>query len=131
MKITDDELSKIIRQDGLTEDTPQEDLTAYRHILRALSKEPDYPLSGDFAEKVVKRATSLKRPAASGEMLWLILGLLGLVTLFIGSLIMLRVKIEFGFLSNLSHYWIFIAMGVLLFMLIQFLDHKYIRPTFR
>jgi hypothetical protein len=102
-------------------------------VFRALRREPSYSLPPDFAEKVLLATESTKGKSSLFDHLWLIAGILVLLSGFGVTVILLDLKIQldiqWGFLKGLSDFKGILIFALLFVALLHFIDKQFIRSS--
>lgn len=89
------------------------DANAYRHVFRALQKEPAMMLPGSFADKVMLKVEA-KKSSSVREFVWLGIGIFISIIVLIIALSIAGTKLNLGFLNAMSDY-----KGLLIFAIIS------------
>ena len=124
----DEELQRKIEQGDFSSlPTDTIEVKAYQEVFKALDKAPVYTLPADFASKVVTRLETRQKKSGSLDFIWFAAGV---VLLFISLAVTLRyitVTLNLGFLKNLSPYKSIFIFGVSFIILLNWIDHRFIR----
>lgn len=104
------------------------DGVAYKKVFHALSKEPDFNLSINFADKVIRQMESKEAKSTAHEMRWLAAGIF---LLFIGAIvaaILSGFRPSFGAFKFWASYPGLFVFSLTFILLIQWLDKKWVKP---
>ena len=104
------------------------DTNAYRHVFRALEKEPMLRLSGSFSDKVIQKLES-RNTSVLADYFWLAFGIFLSVLALLIAVAMTGFKLNFGFLSAMSSYKGLFIFAVVLMAALHFLDKKLLRSA--
>ncbi len=126
MKSREKELQDRILNGESTQGFEDTEIRAYRQVFSSLSMEKEMTLSPGFADKVAGIVEAKQQSAHSHDMLWLVLSITGLTGFSIFTILYTDVRIDLGFLSSVSRYWIFMVACPVLYFLIQWIDLKLI-----
>lgn len=121
MKDSEEELQNRIEGGGSGEGM---DARAYRHVFQALGKEPDYELPSDFAAKVANRISVREEKRLSSEYIWFAAGILLLAAAFIGTVVFIGFRLDFGFLNVMADYKGLVVFGAGFILLLNWIDKK-------
>lgn len=102
------------------------DASAYRHVFRALEKEPAMTLSESFADKVMLKVKAKKTSSVS-EFVWLGVGIFFSIIVLIVAIAMTGMKLNLGFLTAMSDYAGLFIFAIFLMIVFNFLEKRLIR----
>lgn len=128
MKASDEKLQESIEQ-GLFESSDL-DSQAYHIVFGAAKKEPSVHLSSQFSDNIINRIIIAEEKRASRkDLIWLGLGIFGLIITAIVSILLTGFKPDYGafkFVSNYSALLVFAASLIALFQWVEkkVLPHK-------
>lgn len=127
MNLPDEDLQN--KMEGNRPDVSEEGL-AYKKVYAALSIEPEFRLSANFADNVVRQIDAKQARTATREMYWLAAGV-GL--LFTGALVgalLSGFRPTFGVFRFFGTYPGLFAFGTLFLLFLHWVDKKLVRtPT--
>ncbi|MBN8576044.1 MAG: hypothetical protein J0L66_03840 [Cytophagales bacterium] len=118
--MTDEELQKQVESGKHSQ---QEDSEAYRHVFKALKKEPAFYVSLPFADRVLAR---IARREEQRDLRWLALGIFLSVIALVVTLALTKTW-TIGVFSFISGYPGLIVFGIAFIVLLQWVDRKLIR----
>ena len=102
------------------------DEKAYEVVFRALKRDPGYSLPSNFAEQVAAAATKGSH-RERGDYFWFGAGIFFLLVAFVANILFTGVRLDFGFMKVLSDYRGLLVFGVVLIVLLNWLDKKLVR----
>ncbi len=118
--MTDEELQK---QAEAGHYTRHEDSEAYRHVFTALRKEPPFHVSLSFADRILAK---IQKKEEQRDFRWLMLGIsLSVISLIV--VLALTNSWTIGVFSFVSGYRGLIVFGIAFILLLQWVDHKWLR----
>jgi hypothetical protein len=127
MKMPDEEIRKMILRDELPGDADAHEVKAYHHVFRALSSEQGFKLPEDFAEKVVSKARAREKAQAFSETALMLVGQVGVTLILITAVLIAGLIFDSGISSAILNYIEIIAGGAVIFILVNFLERRFIR----
>jgi hypothetical protein len=125
MSIRDEELQNEIEKAGSAGDGL--DAQSYKRVFNALKKEPEFQLSGNFADKVIARIEVKKE--SSGDFFWIASGIVAFVVTAIVSVVLTDFKFTFGAFKFITGYPGLIVFGIAFILGLHWLDKKLVRPS--
>jgi len=130
MEHFDEELQKAV-ESGQMPVGPEEDITAYQHVFRALAKDPGYALPPGFAEKVA--ASLPQKGQEHSKLVWIgyAAGLVFMTVAAIFTGLMTGLKLHLGFFKEISSYTGLVIVAAVLIAAVQWLDHKLVTERIR
>lgn len=117
-----------LQQQAEAGDTPhQADVTAYRHVFRALRAAPLPTLPDTFADLVLMKIERRQAAVRRAEYFWLGAGLLVLVVAFIIAVVVTGFRPQWGFLENLAPFRGLILFAAVFVLFLHWADKKLLR----
>jgi hypothetical protein len=125
MKEKDEDLQNGIERNGAFGDESQ-DANVYRHIFRALEKEPKMMLSESFADKVMTKV-EVRKSSSVRDFVWLGVGIFFSLIALVIVFVMSGVKMDLGFLKGMSDYKGLFIFAIGLMIAFNFFEKRLIR----
>lgn len=100
------------------------DVKAYQEVFRALKKDPGYPLSPNFAERVVARAFSRQQNTVLKDYLWFGAGMFFMALAFAATVLYTNFRFDFGFLNVMADYKGLVIFGIVFIIFLNWLDKR-------
>lgn len=134
MNTRDEEIQKNF-EEGQIPDSDNIDVKAYRHVFRALEKDPAYALPERFAEGVVSRLAERKQRRDAKDHFWFGAGIFFIAIAFLATILFTGVRVpgftlDLGFLSAMAEYKGLALFGVLFILLLHWVDSRLIRRKY-
>ncbi len=104
------------------------DGAAYKKVFKALSTEPAFNLSINFADKLIRQIENKEAKSAAHEMHWLAAGIFLLFMAAIVGAVLSGFKPGFGAFKFWASYPGLFVFGLAFILLIQWLDKKWVKP---
>ena len=114
-------------ESGMTPDRDDLDARAYREVFRALQKDPGYRVPPGFAEKVLHRVTMKQEKALMRDYYWFFAGILFVLSSAVVTLVIIDVRLDFGFLNVMSEYRGLAVFAIIFIAFINWLDKRLVR----
>ena len=102
------------------------DANAYRHVFRALEKEPEMTLSGSFADKVMLKIGT-KKSSSVRDFVWLGVGIFFSIIMLIVALGVSGLNLNLGFLKAMSDYKGLLIFAIGMMIAFNFLEKRLLR----
>ena len=103
------------------------DVKAYQEVFRALKKDPGYELSSSFAQTVIARMISEQQSKSSKDYFWFGAGIFFLAVAFLGTILFIGFRFDFGFLNGMSDYAGLAVFGIAFIAILNWLDNRLIK----
>lgn len=100
------------------------DHASYTVVFRAISKEPRLKISDSFAERVVKKIVAQRRREARRDFIWLSFGVVFLVVGLLVTAALAGLRLELGFLKEMSGYAGVFVFGVVLILAFNWIEKR-------
>lgn len=121
--MSDEELQKLFDSNQQPEANGG-DVTAYRKVFKAISKEPSLKIASGFAESVVKRIVAKKKREARRDFIWLSFGVVFLVIGLIVTAAVAGLQFDFGFLNDMSGYAGIFTFAIVVILVFNVIERK-------
>lgn len=121
--MSDEELQKLFDSNQQPEANGG-DVTAYRKVFKAISKEPSLKIGSGFAESVVKRIVAKKKREARRDFIWLSFGVVFLVIGLIVTAAVAGLQFDFGFLNDMSGYAGIFTFAIVVILVFNVIERK-------
>lgn len=122
-----EEFKKQLEQAGLREG--DKEAQAYQKVFDALSREPDYTLQPNFADRVMARMSFEQKKSSSRDNLFFILGLSLMVIVAVVGAVMAGFKPDFGAFKFLAGYPGLVIFGIAFILFLHWLDKKLVKKN--
>jgi hypothetical protein len=122
-----EEFKNQLSESGVEEDSA--DGIAYRKVFEALSREPEFNLPVNFADKVIKRISADQKESTSNDTLYFTLGIAGFIIAAIVGVVLTGFKPDFGAFKFLAGYPGLVLFGIAFIIFIQWLDKRVVRKN--
>lgn len=126
--MSDEEIQKNF-ESGNPSRLSEADQAAYRVVFGAISKEPLAKISDLFAERVVKKIVAQKKRETRRDFVWLSFGIVFLVVGLIVTAAFAGLRLELGFLKEISGYAGVFIFGVVIILAFNWIEKKTLSKT--
>ncbi len=123
--MTDEELQGRIEKGEFSDNR---DSRTYVKIFEALRREPEFRVSNNLAETIVRQVDFSSR-RSSRDLVWLYTGLVACFVAMIVAVMLTDFKINFGALKFISGYPGLFVFGILFVLALQWVDRKIVRKS--
>ncbi len=121
--MTDEELQGRIEKGEFSDNR---DSRTYVKIFEALRREPEFRVSINLAETILRQVDFSSR-RSSRDLVWLYTGLVACFVAMIVAVLLTDFKINFGALRFISGYPGLFVFGILFVLALQWVDRKIVR----
>lgn len=126
--MSDEEIQKNF-ESGDIRRLSEKDRASYSAVFRAISKEPSLRISDSFADRVVKKIMAQKKREARRDFVWLSFGVVFLVAGLIVTAVLAELRLELGFLKEMSGYAGVFIFGVAIIIAFNWIEKKTLSKT--
>lgn len=129
MSAYDEELQRDLEA-GRTPKGEGLDVKAYQQVFRALNNDPGFEVSPSFARNVVDSLAKQRRTDQL-DYFWFGAGIFFLIISSIATILFVKFRLEFGFLSAMVDYKELALFGLVFIVFLNWLDKRLVRKQFR
>lgn len=122
-----EEFNTQLEQAGLAEG--HKDAQVYQRVFDALSREPDYKIKPNLADRVIARMSLERKESTSHDNLFFVLGLSLMLIVAIVGAVLVGFKPDFGAFKFLAGYPGLVGFAIAFILFIQWLDKKLVKKN--
>jgi hypothetical protein len=126
--MSEEELQEFIEKGVTPPDIEEGDEVSYKAVFRSLEKDCAPKLSTQFADRIIKTIEAKQKRAAKFDLIWMLGGTMAIVIACVGGLLWGGFQFAPTFLRELNDYKLIVILACVIFILIQVLDRKFVKP---